>query len=316
MSRMRTVLVWISLSLVVFFGMAAIMIVRHGDGYEQQRSMDDAVTDRRLLIAVLEQDGKVVEMELEEYIVRVVLGEVSADYHPEALKAQAVAARTYTLYFALGNKHADGAVCTDHRCCQAYCKPSDYLHNGGRMNDLTAIRQAVECTKGEVLLYNDQLICATYFACSGGKTEDAQSVWGEEYPYLKAVVSRGDDCGCDAMQVKMTKQELERSLDTELTGTAEEWIGFRMDTPGDGVALVRIGSKLYTGTELRQIFQLKSTMVDITAAENAIIFETQGYGHRVGMSQHGANAMAEAGNNYSSILLHYYTDVTLAEYIP
>lgn len=268
-----------------------------------------------LSISVLGKDGTVEQMELEEYIARVVLGEVSTGYHPEALKAQAVAARTYTLYCVLSlSKHAEGAVCKDHRCCQAYCDPDGYLRNGGTQQGLEKVRRAVQDTRGEVLYYNNELICATYFACSAGRTENAEDVWGEKYPYLKAVFSSEENSGCDEQKIELSASELQHCLGVQLAGKPEQWFGFKLDTVGGGVALIRIGGNLYTGVELRKLLNLRSTIFDITVKKESVIIQSRGYGHRVGMSQHGANAMAEAGCGYRSILLHYYTGVTLKPY--
>lgn len=266
-----------------------------------------------LSIPVLKANGDIEQMALEDYVAHVVLGEVSAKFHPEALKAQAVAARTYTLRCtALGDKHPQGAVCTDYRCCQAYREPEEYLESGGTEEELQKIRNAVDATASEVLYYNDELICATYFACSGGTTEDAKDVWGQSYPYLQPVSSPEEE-NYD-QQVILTAQELQQRLGVQLTGSPREWFGMTTYTDGKGVALMRIGARLYTGVELRKLLELRSTMIAVSFDESGIVFETKGYGHRVGMSQHGANAMAAAGEHYQSILSHYYCGVTLEQY--
>lgn len=284
---------------------------------KRHERMEEQEEPSSLFVSVLGKDGEAEQMELEEYVVRVVLGEISVKYHPEALKAQAVAARTYTLYCIQSiGKHDGGAVCTDHRCCQAYCEPEKYFENGGTEQGLEKVWRAVEDTRGEVLYYNNELICATYFACSGGRTEDAAAVWGEEYPYLRSVESVDENGSCDVQKIRLSKWELQQHLGTEFSGTPEQWIGFKMDTVGGGVALIRIGARLYTGVELRKLLNLKSTSIDITVENGDMIVQTRGYGHRVGMSQHGSNVMAEAGEKYESILLHYYTDVTLKPYVP
>lgn len=267
-------------------------------------------------IPVLLEDG-VVEMELESYITRVVLGEVAASFHPEALKAQAVAARTYTLRcVAGGDKHPQGAVCTDYRCCQAYREPEEYLSSGGTREGLDKISAAVEGTAGEVLYYGDALICATYFASSGGVTEDAREVWGQAYPYLVSVESPGEeDCGYYEQTVTFDAEEFRQRLGVSLRGTPKDWFGMVTYTDGEGVDLMRVGGKLYTGVELRSKLGLRSTVFTVSTTEDTVTFDTRGYGHRVGMSQHGANAMASAGSDYVQILAHYYTGATLSQYL-
>lgn len=271
-----------------------------------------------LQIPVLQKDGGVETMELEAYITNVVLGEVSSGFHVEALKAQAVAARTYTLRcIESGNKHEESAVCTDYHCCQAYQAPEEYLKEGGTQEGLRKVENAVEATASEVLCYNDVLITATYFASSGGLTEDAEEVWGQSYPYLKPVSSPGEEeCGYFSQQTTLSPQELQELLGVSLTGKPPSWFGMVTYTEGGGVDLMRIGGKLYTGVELRQLLGLRSTVFEVTPTDEVILIETKGYGHRVGMSQHGANSMASAGSTYQEILSHYYIGTTLQQYTP
>lgn len=271
---------------------------------------DPDVTHR---IMVLNDEGECEPMELEEYITCVVLGEVSSDFHEEALKAQAVAARTYTLYcIEVLQKHSSGAVCTDYHCCQAYRKPAEYLEHGGTDQGLKRVRKAVEETAGQVVQYDGKLICATYFASSGGQTEDASEVWGRSYPYLRSVVSPGEeDCGYFSKQETLTPQELQDALGVELRGNPQSWFGMVTYTSGGGVDLMRIGGRLYTGVELRKLLKLRSTVFSVTCTDESIMINTKGYGHRVGMSQHGANAMAKEGSDFRKILAHYYTGTNL-----
>ena len=144
-------------------------------------------------VEILFSDGTVQSMDMEEYLTGVVLAEMPASFEGEALKAQAVAARTYAAKAQASNKHTGGSICTDSRCCQAYISEREYLENGGTELGIAKIRGAVSATKGEVLTYQGELIDATYFSCSGGSTEDAQAVWGVDFPYLKAVSSPGEE---------------------------------------------------------------------------------------------------------------------------
>lgn len=269
-------------------------------------------------IAVLGKDGKIEEMPLEEYIANVILGEISTNFHREAMKAQAVAARTYTLQCVeTASKHEQGAVCTDYRCCQAYRDPEEYLRSGGTRQELQKVHQAVLDTAREVLYYDEELICATYFASSGGRTEDAREVWGQDYPYLKSVESPGEEnCGYFGQDTSYTPQELQELLGVTLEGKPPSWFGMVTYTPGGGVDLMRIGGKLYTGVELRRKLGLRSTAFEVVATDEVILIKTKGYGHRVGMSQHGANAMAQNGSTYKQILSHYYIGTTLRQYSP
>lgn len=268
-------------------------------------------------IPVMKKDGKIVQMDLEDYICRVVLGEMPASFDTEALKAQAVAARTYTLRCVLGgDKHPEGAVCTDYRCCQEYREPEDYIRSGGSYGSVQKVFGAVSQTMGQVLYYRDSLIMATYFASAGGTTEDAREVWGNSVPYLTVVSSPEGDDAYNGETVTFTAEEFQSLLGVTLKGKPESWFGRVTYTVGGGVDRMRIGGKLYDGVKLRSIFGLRSTIFEVTTTENTITFETMGYGHRVGLSQYGADAMAELGNGYEQILGHYYPGTVLMQYDP
>lgn len=302
-------------SLLLAGALPAVMISALSNSFSKmdEQPMLPETNREHYVITVLDGDGMPQEMELENYVTGVVLGEVSAEFNAEALKAQAVAARTYTLYcIEVLKKHSGGAVCTDYHCCQAYWDPEEYSGDRGTDLELQKVIDAVEDTAGEVLRYGSDLICATYFASSGGITEDAMEVWGKSYPYLKSVESPGEeDCGYYSERISMSPSELQETLGVELKGSPLTWFGMVKHTVGGGVDLMRIGGRLYTGVELRRLLKLRSTVMMITATENEIMIDTKGYGHRVGMSQHGANAMANQGRGYRDILAHYYTDTTL-----
>lgn len=271
----------------------------------------------QVFIPVLKSDGQVVQMDLEDYICRVVLGEVPASFETEALKAQAVAARTYTLRCVLGgDKHPEGAVCTDYRCCQEYREPESYIRSGGTLASVQKVFDAVTETAGEVLYYDGKLIMATYFASAGGTTEDAREVWGNAVPYLTVVSSPADDDAYNGQTVTFTAEEFQTRLGVTLKGKPESWFGRVSYTVGGGVDMMRIGGKLYSGVDLRGIFDLRSTIFTVTTTDTSVTFETRGYGHRVGLSQYGADAMAVLGSGYKEILHHYYPGTILSQYDP
>ncbi|MCD7858924.1 MAG: stage II sporulation protein D [Firmicutes bacterium] len=263
-------------------------------------------------VRVITADGAQ-DMALETYITGVVLGEMPAYFEPEALKAQAVVARTYTLRaLYTGGKHADGAVCTDSSCCQAYCSAADYLACGGSEEDLEKIASAVAATYHEVLSYGGEPIEATYFACSGGKTEDAAAVWGSEVPYLLSVDSPGEEFAASYTNtVEFTYAEFADALGLALSGSAASWFGSTSYTAGGGVDTMEIGGVTFSGTQLRSLLGLNSTAFTVQLRSNAIAITTSGKGHRVGMSQYGADAMALAGSSYEEILFYYFTGVSL-----
>ena len=258
--------------------------------------------DREIFLRV---DGE--STELEAYVTGVVLGEMPADFELDALKAQAVAARTYAAKAMLNGKHGDGSLCGNSTCCQAYISTEDYLDAGGTEENLKKVRGAVLSTAGQVLTYEGGLIEATYFSCSGGSTEDAAAVWGTDYPYLRAVPSPGEEEAAHyADSVTFDSATFQEKLGRELAGNPESWFGEETRTAGGGVATLSIGGESYSGTALRKLLNLPSTAFTVTVSGNTITVQTRGYGHRVGMSQYGADAMAVVDSTYEEILQHYY----------
>ena len=249
------------------------------------------------------------------------LGEMPTDFAPEALKAQSVAARTYAWKaYVTGGKHHDGSVCTQSGCCQAYIDPQQYLEQGGSLEGLAKVRQAVAATSGLVLSYQGELIEATYFSCSGGQTEDAVAVWGTDYPYLQSVESPGEE---DAVHYEdvltYSLQQFQDALGIVLPDPPEQWFSQVEYTDGGGIASVNIGGQSYTGTQLRSLLGLPSTRFSIQVSSDTVTITTNGYGHRVGMSQYGADAMAVSGSSFQEILAHYYPGTTLCsalEFLP
>ena len=269
----------------------------------------------RTRIGVLTGEGTVEEMDLEEYLVGVVLAERPVSFEPEAQKAQAVVARTFTLRSQQGGKHETAAVCMDSGCCQAYIAPEEYLVKGGTQEGIDKMRAAVEATAGQVLTYEGELIEATYFSCSGGSTEDAVAVWGQDVPYLQSVPSPGEETASFFTDSKtVSAEDLQSALGVRLTGPVSTWFGDVTFTEGGGVDTVVIGGVAYRGTTVRTLLQLRSTAFSVSFSEDAVTFHTRGYGHRVGMSQYGANAMAAEGKTCGDILAHYYPGTELVQY--
>lgn len=307
---------------VVLPGSMLCLAIRLDDGNDSQDAQQppstvsqteqtQPVSDEAVQIQLL-KDGTVASMALEEYLVGVVLGEMPADFEPEAQKAQAVVARTFTLKTREAMKHEGGAVCTDSACCQAYMEPEEYLKNGGSLEGVERMRSAVKATEGLVLTYDGALIEATYFSCSGGRTEDAVAVWGANVPYLRSTDSPGEEQAAHYTDtVTFSKTEFAQALGLELTGDEANWLGYATYTAGGGVDTMTIGGKKFQGTELRKLLGLRSTAFKVAVEGENISITTRGYGHRVGMSQYGADAMAVQGKDYEEILAHYYQGTVL-----
>lgn len=258
-------------------------------------------------IQVLNPSGETVQMDLEEYLIGVVLAEMSTSYDVDALCAQAVVARTYALKRQGELRHPMQAICTDAGCCQAYVSEKDYLNGLGYQEDIDKTREAVSKTEGMVLTYEGKVIEATYFSCSGGKTEDAVAVWGVAYPYLQAVLSPGEENMKNyRKEMFFTKEELEISLGQPLPEDPHQWFGATTYTAGGGVERVEIAGEVYSGLQLRTLLKLNSTAFSVKVRDGGVIITTAGKGHRVGMSQSGAQAMALRGYTYPTILTYYY----------
>lgn len=281
---------------------------------QQYATLEETRTKK---VGLLMDDGTVEEMPLEDYLVSVVLREMPADFEVEALKAQAVVARTYTLRrIELGSKHIGAAVCTDASCCQGYWSEEAYIAEGGEQALLDKVTDAVCLTANEVLVYNDALIDATYFSCSGGRTEDALAVWGSDVPYLQSIESPGEEGATHYTDtVSFSASAFAEKLGLDMTAEPNNWLGSITYTAGGGIDEMQICGKTFKGTTLRQKLGLRSTAFLISVVGDRVTITTKGYGHRVGMSQYGADAMAVQGKTYRDILSHYYQGTDLIEYV-
>ena len=274
----------------------------------------EPLEDTRIL--VLSEESQTIEMELCDYLTGVVLAEMPVSFEDEALKAQSVVARTYIIRASKGaSKHDPAAVCMDSACCQGYLAPDTFLIKGGNERDVQRIRELIAETAGEVLTYEGELIEATYFSCSGGVTEDAVAVWGTDVPYLQSVESPGEEHAAHYTDtVTFSAEEFASRLGISLTGRPSGWFSNITYTEGGGVASIKIGTESFSGTQLRRLLGLRSTAFEIATEDDSISVTTRGYGHRVGMSQYGANAMAASGSAYGEILTYYYQGTQLTAY--
>ncbi len=262
------------------------------------------LTDEEITVRVT-AEGSLQELSLHDYLIGVLMGEMPASFDLEALKAQAVAARTYTLkQVAAGVELSD-----DPGVCQAFLPLSGAEDKWGDSWEvyLNKLIRAVEETDGQVLTWGGELITATYFSCSGGQTESAQAVWGGDVPYLVSVQSPGEEEASGyASEVTVELSEFLAVL-----GVAEPGVSQVTYTDGGGVDTITIGGETFSGVDMRSLFGLRSTMFSMEVGATQVTFSVRGFGHRVGLSQYGAQAMAEQGYDYTEILSWYYTGVTL-----
>ena len=277
----------------------------------------------------LSDKNEIIDMGLEEYIKGVVCAEMPASYELEALKAQAVAARTYAINKMIEHKqnkdnmHPQADVCDDSTHCQAYIPSNERIENwnSSGLDGLQLwdkIEEAVISTNGQIITYDSQPIKAFFHANSGGKTEDVELVWGGgEIPYLKSVATSGETGYSQySSSVSVTKEELNNIMKEKyeifkIDYSKEDAIKIKEVSESQRVQSIKIGNIELSGVDVRKIFGLKSTIFEVKVLENSVEFSVIGYGHGVGMSQTGANELAKNGNNYEQILHHYYTNVDI-----
>ncbi len=281
---------------------------------EGERGVSDRALTLRILIG-----GKIKEMTMERYLQGVLRAEMPASFEPEALKAQAVAARTYTLHKMKDGPvaaHPDADACDDIRCCKAYKTAEDAAADWGSMALYyeEKIARAVAETDGQVVLYDGEPILAVFFSSANGHTQNAGAVWQSDLPYLRSVSSPEDETLVpNYYSVESFSAERFRSLllaarpDAELDGSPEEWISDVRRSDAGFVTTLKVGGATLRGNELRTILSLRSPSFTVEADAEGLTFHVTGYGHGVGMSQYGANALARQGKNAREILEHYFT---------
>lgn len=266
------------------------------------------------------QTKKIESIPLEEYVIGVVASEMPAEFDTEALKAQALAARTYITKQLMNGPISTpkGAAVTDTQNHQVYKSLEELKAIWGDDYEwkLQKITEAVADTQGKILTYKDQPIDASFFSTSNGYTENSEAYWKEEIPYLKSVESTWDEKSPKFYDQKiMTIKDFENRLGVTLDSSSGSIGKVTELTPGKRVAKVEIDGKQFTGREVREKLDLKSADFTWEIKGDSVVIETKGYGHGVGMSQYGANFMAESGKTYKEIVSHYYngTEVSAAE---
>lgn len=284
---------------------------------EQADSMDS-----RSVLQVYDGE-KTVSMTMAEYLPGVVRGEMPASFEPEALKAQAVAERTFIYYHMLGGRkaaHPDADVCMDYRCCNAWVSQEQAKSNWGDNYEEydRKIQQSVEETDGQVMLYEGKPILAAFHSSSAGVTAKSSDAWVSDRPYLVSVESpeNGDSVPNYYSVNTFTPEEFrEKILAAEptavLEGSPEGWVTDLQTNSSNRVESVTVGGVSFRGTEVRSILGLRSACFTVECRADGITFHVTGYGHGVGMSQYGANALAREGKTWREILQWYYRGVSI-----
>ena len=274
------------------------------------------------------KNDEVSVMSMQEYLVCVLRGEMPGYFELEALKAQAVAARTYTRYMIhASRKHGDRAdICTSPACCQAYLSAAEAKKKWGYLPDdeEQKIRAAVVDTDGETMLYDGAPILAVFHASAAGVTRTSSAVWsGDDKPYLQPVSSpeNGDNTPNYYSHVDFTLAQLQDKLRSafpkaNLSGAASEWLTGAERDEGGNIITMYVGGIKTQGSKVRSALGLRSACFTWEYADGKASFYVTGYGHGVGLSQYGANQMAKSGSDYRAILTHYYTGVKIGGYAP
>ncbi|KXG08485.1 stage II sporulation protein D [Anoxybacillus rupiensis] len=331
MKRVKLLIVLASLLLIVVLLIPTLLVIPFTDKVDgtlaeelrkqsisTEQEKPKGTTGPHVEVAVYRSKEKQIEhIPLEQYVIGVVAAEMPADFELEALKAQALAARTYIVKQMLNDQPISlpkGANVTDTVMHQVYYSDDELKRLWGADYNwkIKKITEAVQATEGQIVTYNNVPIEASFFSTSNGYTENSEAYWGNAFPYLKSVASPWDkDSPKFYNQTAMSVSEFEQKLGVTLPkdGSVGNLLG---RTPGKRVEAVQINGKKLTGREVRERLGLKSTDFTWMRKGNEIIITTKGYGHGVGMSQYGANFMAKTGKTYDEIIKYYYRGVSIS----
>lgn len=269
-----------------------------------------------LSVAVMRSESENVEsVPLESYVEGVVAAEMPVDeFEVEALKAQALAARTYIVDHLLNSSDSDESDVTDTVQHQVYKNEDELKTMWGNDFDenIKKLREAVTSTEGEILTYDNAPILPAFFSTSNGFTENSEDYWENEVPYLRSVESPWDEDSAKFLDQKtVTIEETEHLLGINLPKNKAIPIETTR-TEGKRVAELNLGEHSISGRDVREKLELRSSDFTIKQKDNHLIFTTKGFGHGIGMSQYGADGMAKDGKNYQEIVKYYYKDVEIS----
>lgn len=257
---------------------------------------------------------KVENVPLETYVSRVVASEMPSEFELEALKAQALAARTFIVDHMVGQDNKKKPDVTDTTAHQVYNNKQELRETMGKdfKQEMHKIKKAVAATKGEIITYNNEPITAAYFSTSNGYTENSEDYWINKTPYLRSVKSPWDKGSPKFLDQKIfTIKQVEDALEVDLPKNSALSMKITR-TEGKRVDQLKIAGKSYSGKQVREALKLRSSDFEIEQKNGHLIFTTQGFGHGIGMSQYGANGMAKHGKNYKQIIKHYYQGVEIS----
>lgn len=296
--------------------------VEDDDNNKSLEGADECRSDRKIKLLHI-GSNTIEELNIDTYLLGVVSAEMPASFENEALKAQAVVARTYTIYTIEhnNNKHEGADICDSSKCCQAWISKEDRMNRWDvdkRNEYWSKIENAVNGTAGKIITYNGEAIDAFFHSNSGGRTEVPVNVWGgTNYPYLQTVETAGEDAYSQySSEVLISKADFEKKIKSkhenfQINYNDEDAIKILEYTEANRVKTVKVGNLKLSGVEIRSILGLRSAQFEIEVEDDKIKFEVKGYGHGVGMSQTGADSMAKSGANYEEIIKHFYSNVQI-----
>ena len=287
---------------------------------EELQAEESASISTVSTVKVMNANSKnITELSLEDYLLGVVAEEMSASYHEEAIKAQIIAAHTLLEHSKLTKSEelGDADITDSPATHQGFFTVDEQKAKWGEKYDeyVNKIKKCIEEVKDVTIQYNDKPITAVFYAISNGQTENATDVWGGNYPYLVSVSSEGDKLSPGYLtEVSFSSDEFKKIITEQgatLSDKPENWIGEIKHTDTGMVKEIAIGDKVFKGTDIRKLFSLRSSTFECEYKDGAFIFKVKGYGHGVGMSQYGANCLAQEGKTYQEILAHYYPNTEL-----
>ena len=285
---------------------------------KENKNEDKIVTEKEETKTVdIIYNDETINMNLEDYVVGVVACEMPASFDIEALKAMAIAARTFALYKINTNKNYKLSTTTKDQCYISVDKMKKNWGNSFNIIDeldddlKEKIKTAVNETQNQFMTYNDKVILSFYFSISNGYTENCENVFSQKLDYLKSVDSSWDsEYDYKEKTVSFTEKDFLKKLG--INSSTINDIKVNKSKTGRASTVV-VNGKSFKGTNFRTLLGLRSTDVEITRKDGKVYIDTKGYGHGVGMSQYGANAMAKKGYSYDEILKYYYTGIKINE---
>ena len=311
------ILTAVTLAAVLFT--AGAPVVPQAESAPPEVSAASLGADEKRSVTVLCGD-KPVKMSVRQYLVGVVAAEMPVSFAPEALKAQAVAARSYLQRYLASPKHKNADICASASCCQAYSSEKQLREKWGKNYDtyIKKISDAVSATDGEYLSYGGKAALTAFHSSSAGVTEESGAIWGA-LPYLVSVDSPETADSVPNYISTLTLADIDfrdtilyLKPEADMTGEADKWVSEIKRNDSGRVQSATIGKVKFTGAELRKLFSLRSTAFKLEHSNGQFTFTVTGYGHGVGMSQYGANTMAKSGSSYRDILEHYYPGTKLS----